>query len=194
MGPQLQRFSTDVSRSLNRTRFTLAIKQLAKSASERACCWTGNDTTNLLASVRELNEVVTKTPRDELQTLMPTVFSPLSKAINHEEVEVRKVVVLVRHPAFPIPPCDLSASVAHTGSAIDGVCWSAQGMVQMFLILGPAMKPELEKLTDVRTASCTPALFGSECCGGGRCNASSSTSTSTASTTSARQRCGITSI
>ena len=82
MGPQLQRFSTDVSRSLNRTRFTLAIKQLAKSASERACCWTGNDTTNLLASVRELNEVVTKTPRDELQTLMPTVFSPLSKAIN----------------------------------------------------------------------------------------------------------------
>ena len=62
--------------------------------------------------MRELNEVVTKTPRDELQTLMPTVFSPLSKAINHEEVEVRKVVVLVRHPAFPIPPCDLSASVA----------------------------------------------------------------------------------
>ena len=46
--------------------------------------------------MRELNEVVTKTPRDELQTLMPTVFSPLSKAINHEEVEVRKVVVLVR--------------------------------------------------------------------------------------------------
>ena len=121
MGPQLQRFSTDVSRSLNRTRFTLATKQLARSASERACYWTGNDTTNLLASVRELNEVVTKTPRDELQTLMPTVFSPLSKAINHEEVEVRKVVVLVRHPAFPIPPCDLSASVAHTGSAIDGV-------------------------------------------------------------------------
>ena len=90
MGPQLQRFSTDVSRSLNRTRFTLATKQLARSASERACYWTGNDTTNLLASVRELNEVVTKTPRDELQTLMPTVFSPLSKAINHEEVEVRR--------------------------------------------------------------------------------------------------------
>ena len=102
MGPQLQRFSTDVSRSLNRTHFTLAIKQLANSASERACCWTGNDTTNLLASVRELNEVVTKTPRDELQTLMPTVFSPLSKAINHEEVEVRKGQVLALSLKKPV--------------------------------------------------------------------------------------------
>ena len=113
-----------------------AIKQLANSASERACCWTGNDTTNLLASVRELNEVVTKTPRDELQTLMPTVFSPLSKAINHEEVEVRKVVVLVRHPPF------LLSRGTHTGSALtEGCVGLRRGWFRCSLSSGPPWIP-----------------------------------------------------
>ena len=59
-------------------------------------CWTDNDVTKLLASLRLLNERMTKTPMDELQPLMSTVFSSLRKAINHQVVEVRKVVVLVR--------------------------------------------------------------------------------------------------
>ena len=59
-------------------------------------CWTDNDVAKLLASLRLLKELMTKTPMDELQPLMSTIFSSLRKAVNHHVLVVRKVAVLVR--------------------------------------------------------------------------------------------------
>ena len=66
------------------------------SAEILICCCCCSDVTKLLASLRLLNKLMTKTPMDELQPLMSTIFSSLRKAVNHHVLVVRKVAVLVR--------------------------------------------------------------------------------------------------
>eukprot|EP01043_Picozoa_sp_COSAG02_P002738 COSAG02_NODE_65_length_42645_cov_26.951934_8_plen_402_part_00 len=87
----------------------LAMQNCADVISQRA---DDEDTTELLQSLRQLCDLVTRSPADELQQSLPDIFGPLRDCMDHKGVEVRKVVVRHRRRSrIPSTPQSLARDI-----------------------------------------------------------------------------------